>query len=240
MVRHEELEEEYIDAYFALLMEEIGLEEGKRLERENEELRQDPNAAVPEELNQRCLRTIKQYFAAQRQHGILQTIKKVGYRVAILFVAAGTLFSTAFAFSESFRMMVLTFEDHISVSLEEFYTEERTNTFRNVEAKWLPDGYYLTEQERSNYRIWNKYTAETGRPIEVSVYMNTDITMGLDSEDADVEQLEIQGNPALMLAKSGNAQIAWLDLTTGSLWEVFGEDIPQSDAIHVAENVILK
>ena len=118
MVRHEELEEEYIDAYFALLMEEIGLEEGKRLERENEELRQDPNAAVPEELNQRCLRTIKQYFAAQRQHGILQTIKKVGYRVAILFVAAGTLFSTAFAFSESFRMMVLTFEDHISVSLE--------------------------------------------------------------------------------------------------------------------------
>ena len=70
--------------------------------------------------------------------------------------------------------------------------------------------------------------------------MNTDITMGLDSEDADVEQLEIQGNPALMLAKSGNAQIAWLDLRTGSLWEVFGEDIPQSDAIHVAENVILK
>ena len=120
MARHEELEEEYIDAYFALLMEEIGLEEGKRLERENEELRQDPNAAVPEELNQRCLRTIKRYFAAQRQHGILQTIKKVGYRVAILFVAAGTLFSTAFAFSESFRMMVLTFEDHISVSLEEF------------------------------------------------------------------------------------------------------------------------
>ena len=109
-----------------------------------------------------------------------------------------------------------------------------------MEAKWLPDGYYLTEQERSNYRIWNKYTAETGRPIEVSVYMNTDITMGLDSEDADVEQLEIQGNPALMLAKSGNAQIAWLDLRTGSLWEVFGEDIPQSDAIHVAENVILK
>ena len=49
MARHEELEEEYIDAYFALLMEEIGLEEGKRLERENEELRQDPNAAVPEE-----------------------------------------------------------------------------------------------------------------------------------------------------------------------------------------------
>ena len=30
MARHEELEEEYIDAYFALLMEEIGLEEGKR------------------------------------------------------------------------------------------------------------------------------------------------------------------------------------------------------------------
>lgn len=240
MTRHEELEEEYIDAYFALLMEGIALEEDKRLERENEELRQDPNAAVPEELNRRCLRTIKWHFAAQRRHGILQTIKKVGYRVAILFVAAGTLFSTAFAFSESFRMMVLTFEDHISVSLEKFYTERQANTFRDVEAKWLPDGYYLTEQERSNYRIWNKYTEENGQLVEVSVYINSDVTMGLDSEDADVEQVEIQGNPALMFVKDGDVQIAWLDLRTGSLWEVFGVDIPQSDAIHVAENVILK
>lgn len=240
MTRHEDLVEEYIDAYFSLLMEEVALEEGKRLEQENEELRMDPNATVSEELNQRCLRTIKRYFAVQRQHLVLQTVKKFGYRIAVLTVVAGAMFTTAFAFSETFRMMVRTFEDHISISLEEFHTEGQSNVFRNVETRWLPDGYNLAEQNRSAHRIWNKYTAATGQSIEVTVYINSDVTMGLDSENVDVEQLEIRGNSAWMLVKDGDVQIAWVDSGNGTLWEIFGEDIPPSDVIHVAENIILK
>lgn len=240
MTRHEELTEEYIDAYFALLMEGVALEEGERLERENKELRQAPNAAVPEKMNQRCLQAIKRYFASQRRHGTLQTIKKIGYRAAVLIVVAGILFTTAFAFSESFRMMIRTFEDHISINLEKLGPVEQEDVLHDIEVNWLPDGCNFKEQNRNYHRICNRYKVANEQVVEVTVYINADLTMGLDSEDADVEQLEIQGNSALMITKGDDVQIAWLDSGSGSLWEVYGEGVPQSDMIRMAENVILK
>ena len=58
MTRHERLLENYEDAYFALLMEDVAQVEGARLDQLNMELQNDPHTAVPEELTKRCLRTI--------------------------------------------------------------------------------------------------------------------------------------------------------------------------------------
>jgi hypothetical protein len=66
MTRHEQLLENYEDAYFALLMEEVAQQEGERMEKLNQELQADPNAAVPAELDRRCLKTIDRCFAKQR------------------------------------------------------------------------------------------------------------------------------------------------------------------------------
>ena len=57
MTRHERLLENYEDAYFALLMEDVAQMENARLDRFNTELQNDPHAAVPEELTKRCLKT---------------------------------------------------------------------------------------------------------------------------------------------------------------------------------------
>ena len=59
MKKHERLLEEYEDAYFALLMEEVAKKEGERLEALNEALQSDPEAAVPESLDRRCMETIR-------------------------------------------------------------------------------------------------------------------------------------------------------------------------------------
>ena len=48
MTRHERLLENYEDAYFALLMEDVAQMEGARLDQLNMELQNDPHAAVPE------------------------------------------------------------------------------------------------------------------------------------------------------------------------------------------------
>ena len=46
MTRHERLLENYEDAYFALLMEDVAQMEGARLDQLNMELQNDPHAAV--------------------------------------------------------------------------------------------------------------------------------------------------------------------------------------------------
>ena len=55
MTRREKLQEQYEDALFALLMDDLAIAEGKSAEEENEQLKNDPKYAVPPEVRQRCL-----------------------------------------------------------------------------------------------------------------------------------------------------------------------------------------
>ena len=58
MANRETRKEQYEDALFALLMDEMAQEDGKELLRLNEQLKQDPGAAVPEAVQRRCERVI--------------------------------------------------------------------------------------------------------------------------------------------------------------------------------------
>lgn len=55
MDHREKLRDRYEDALFALLMDEIAEKEGALAREENEQLKNDPTAAVPEDVDRRCL-----------------------------------------------------------------------------------------------------------------------------------------------------------------------------------------
>jgi len=59
MNEDERLYEQYEDAFFALLMNRVAEANGKELMQKNEELLADPNAAIPESLNKRCLQILE-------------------------------------------------------------------------------------------------------------------------------------------------------------------------------------
>ena len=75
MTRHERLLENYEDAYFALLMEDVAQMEGARLDQLNMELQNDPHAAVPEGLTKRCLKTINAHFSNMRRSSSLRIVR---------------------------------------------------------------------------------------------------------------------------------------------------------------------
>lgn len=54
MKLREQLQEEYEDTLFALMMDYVAQTEGKRLLEENERLKNDPSAQLPEDLDRRC------------------------------------------------------------------------------------------------------------------------------------------------------------------------------------------
>lgn len=59
MKHQDELIEQYDDATFAILMEQVIQAEGTWAMEENERLKQDPAATVPKEMENLCLKTIK-------------------------------------------------------------------------------------------------------------------------------------------------------------------------------------
>ena len=66
MTNHERLREQYEDALFALLMEGVAESEGEEALRLNEELKKDPNAEVPKDVQKRCEKTIRSAFARKQ------------------------------------------------------------------------------------------------------------------------------------------------------------------------------
>lgn len=89
MKTREQLQDEYEDALFALLMYDVAELEGRRAEEENERLRNDPGAQVPEEVDQRCLQVIQKYFFKKK---LLQSVKWSGMLLAILTLIGGLIY----------------------------------------------------------------------------------------------------------------------------------------------------
>lgn len=96
MTEHERLLEEFEDARFALLMEGVVRKEGERLEALNEMLRENPEAAVPESLDRRCLGTIDRHFARERRRAGLRKTGKVLRLAAVVMAISVLLFTSAF------------------------------------------------------------------------------------------------------------------------------------------------
>ena len=119
MTRHERLLENYEDAYFALLMEDVAQMENARLDRFNTELQNDPHAAVPEELTKRCLKTINAHFSNMRRSSSLRIVKKAINLAAVLIAISTLLFTSAFAISDEFRTATL----NLVITANEKYTQ---------------------------------------------------------------------------------------------------------------------
>lgn len=101
MTDREKLEENFEDALFALLMDDIAREEGERLLRENEALQADPNAPRPDE--ERCMRTIRRAAARHKMAAAARKLGKASGRAAAVVLVFVMLAAGAYSLSPGLR-----------------------------------------------------------------------------------------------------------------------------------------
>ena len=252
MTRFEYLQNQYEDAYFALLMHKVAEQEGIRLEKLNEELQNDPAAAVPEEVDRKCLKTIDRYFSQKRHAGYWKTSKTILGRVAILAAIIMFLFTTAFALSEEFRVTTL----NLLITIEEKYTELHmekaedstadsspitSNTgsgsdyFDDLKIGWMPEGYTcIMNYPNEMYGFEN----ESGDTFVID-RANGTTNMSVDTEDAEsVEHIVINGIETLRVTKQGCINTIMMDTEYGIFIRVWtSEGISQETNRKMAENI---
>lgn len=252
MTRLDYLQSQYEDAYFALLMHEVAEQEGVRLEKLNEELQNEPAAAVPEEIDRKCLKTIDRYFAKKRHAGYWRTSKKILGRVGIVAAIIMLLFTTAFALSEEFRVTTL----NLLITIEEKYTELHmeeaedptadsasvttdTSTgsdyFDDLEIGWMPEGYTCTANSpNSLYGFEN----DSGDAYIIN-RANGTTNMSIDTEDAEsVENIVINGLETLRVTKQGCINTVMMDTEHGIFIRVWtSAGISQETNQKIAENI---
>lgn len=237
MRRYEQLLEDYEDAYFALLMDNVAKQEGERLERLNQKLLEDPDFEVPETTDQKCLRTIKRCFARQQRQTALRRIPRFLHFAAIIIVVSILVFATAFAISEDFRVAT----KNLLITVNERYTDFRMKIedssdnasqanvfgqssngvgddsyFDRLVVGWIPEGFQLV---KSRYNRWVYY--ENGNNNWIYILMsNEDSALQIDTENAEVVDATIHDLSAVIVKKNGGTTILLTDEKQGYFYVV--------------------
>lgn len=250
MTEHERLLEEFEDARFALLMEGVARKEGERLEALNEMLQENPEAAVPESVDRRCLEAIDRHFTRERRRAGLRKTGKVLRLAAVVMAISVVLFTSAFALSEDFRVATL----NLMLTVTEKYTRfdikgsdgndrgassnhnaTSAQYFQNAEIGWIPEGFECTEYI-DNLHV--RFENEQSEFFFISIIPGS-ANVHVDTENPDSqEHITINGNEGLCIVKYQETEIMLADLENDLFIEVgTSSGLSVETAKKIAENI---
>ena len=245
MDRHDRLYENYEDALFALLMDEVAREEGARLIEENERLQNDPDAAVPESLDQRSLETIHRAFSARKRPH--HTAGWYLSRAAVAILAALLLFGIAYATIPAIRIRTLRvliqasdLDSQLSMMSEENIEYTVASEQQTLAGYTLPDisrKYAVTDQGETPFEAWIKYSHDDGSIIRLKITRSE--SSYLDDEDAPLaEEIEIHGYSGGLIEKGNVVRVFWHDEDNKKLIYLYTTDIGVDKTLTYAEQIV--
>ena len=246
MTHHEKLVERYEDALFALMMEDVAETEGEKLQELNEQLKRDPAAEIPKELDERCIRTIRTEFGKENfksaRRGAVRVFRVVSAATLIMML----LFTTAFAASPSFRTQMIsalveTFDDHSEIRFDDVNSAETTK----IRLEWMPEGYQVDSEQLGESRLIVRVKGKSNESLNVAATSKSKSrSYSFDTEGAIEEPATVQGNEATvyqMETEDGDKiTVLWTDMEKGWIVRVTGYNISKEDMLRISENVEIR
>ena len=240
MTRQEELREQYEDALFTLLMEEVAVAEGEEFLRESEALRGDPEAAVPEEVIRRCRRTINRCFSRQRRRSLARQFRWVFQKASVVALLGVLLFSAVYAISPEFRVGVLnlvveTLDESTDVS---FVGPDDTTSERQLQivTDWIPDGFYVTEEGQEGNLAWVYFLDNYGNEIKIDAVRSTGQVTSWDTQDTSTIPVSMNGMEGAIIYKNDQLSLTLIDTTESITLTIRAKGINMEDLIAIGEN----
>ena len=249
MNEQEDLYAQYEDAFFALLMNEVAEAEGQELLKKNEQLLADPNAAVPEAVSKRCLRTIEKSCRKARFQRNMQTVLRKLNRVALWILVPMLLFVGVFAASETVRVKTLNYLiEEFDVGTAFFFrndpnaepTQDFSATdFTEAVQKYIPAEYSLAFKNADNISCTLYFVNDTSKEIEASEYHleYIDVTVILDTENANVQNTVINGQDVLIIRKDGSYQVSWVINSAQKMNAISGSEDIKDVIVNLVEKL---
>lgn len=238
MKDQEQLREQYEDALFAMMMGALASREGEKALEENKRLQDDPDAAVPGQIDRKCMQTIRSHFRKNHMRKAGRTARKALGIAAMVFGIFSALFVGAFAMSEDVRLgtmnlVVKTFRENTDF----YFAPSFSNEIPQIGADWVPNGYSLDTEGTNEMSSWFVYVNNTSQYIRGKYTVGSGQVMSIDTENAEVSYIEIQGAEAMLVKKENKLHIAWGNSDMSGLFEIFSDGLSGDELIQVAQNV---
>ncbi len=239
MADQKQLQENYENALFALLMNEVATAEGKQAIERNKQLQQGSGAQLPEGMERRNLKVIRAHFTKKKAKAAGRYAVKGLGRLMMAVGIITVLFTTAFAASETVRLNTLNlvievFGESTDFQLTQSAPEGGPST---LSAGWLPAGFTLTEQNVSSASSWQTYENQSGNFIRIEYSESDGMTLCVDTEDAAAQGIEINGNQAFISKQDDLTTITW-SLPDKEKFLVLASNITAlDDLLHIAQEI---
>lgn len=256
MNREEKLREELEEAWFALLMEKIAKEEGAELNALNEQLKNDPAYAVPDEVTKRGLQTIRTELCKDRKRKTWAKIKKISVKVACVAAIMSAMMVTAYATIPDFKTaalnlliqasdvstrLVMTDEEVNKPQISETQTPDREpKILMGYQIPEMPDEYVIVSEQQEDNNASIRYANSDGESIRFHFYFQASGAVDVDTEDTNSRPVIIHGYEGLLCEKNGMVQLVWNDQTTNTFIQIFGEGIDAAYIQELADGIVRK
>lgn len=249
MSNREQLYEKYEDALFALLMDDLAEVEGERLLELNEELKDDPDAAVPIEVQQRCIDVINREFAKKKRTASRQHAKKVLKILPWAVVIAMALMAVAMAAFPSFRAGVYNL---IKTSTSEYSSWSFSESSSVQSSKWdtalsfsleIPQGYVARKTIKNQYyeSVYFENENDINSCFSVLFSANPDISAFSDNENIlDRKTVTVQGYDAEILSNEINTWGNWANPTIPCYFSIEASNVEEQIVLNILESFTLK
>lgn len=214
MANRETRKEQYEDALFALLMDEMAQEDGEELLRLNEQLKQDPGAAVPEAVQRRCEKVIGTAFSRRQFRATGRRTARWLGRLLLAAILGVLLFTAAFAVSEDVRVatmdillevfdggMRITFEEDQSGEIGQPNTMSTLEYHYNIALEWMPEDFELVNGSfwEDGHSDFVSYVGPQNGSIAVSIAPYYDgLSFTYPTQDHIKKDTMVNGHPAAL------------------------------------------
>ncbi|MDO4174058.1 MAG: DUF4367 domain-containing protein [Eubacteriales bacterium] len=250
--RHNHLQEQYEDALFALMMDDYLREIGQQALEENERLKQSQEFEISEAMDRKIRKQIGRLYYANKVKRGGKSIAKIAKRVGIVVCAAVMLTMTAFAVFPEFKINVMNLWLEITDEYADFHffseddSTKETVVSHDFVVTWVPEGFALESTTTLEFSTEYKYTSLDDRYIYIMKYVGDAMTLSIDTEDAEVENMQIHGMDALLTKKeiqTGTGQnqqeitLTWWDEQEAMILRVIAVEISESEVIKIAEGI---
>lgn len=243
-----QLYEQYEDAMFAVIMNEIAEKEGQRLLEENERLKSSKEVIVPDVISARCLKVIAKEANRTKLHNLVRKAVRTLNRVAIIILIPIMLFVGAFASSETIRRNTLNFIIdafdeatffHISdTNHSSFSAQKNSSSNLSSDNLSIPSGYELTQQihEEGIQLLLFENSNKNIISISATDYDDRIGFSAIDTENATVSYDLIESTEIMVIKKGAYYHFVWTQDT--SLYEIEADNLSKNDIMKIATEII--
>ena len=241
MKSREELRNDYEEALFAIIMDDIIELDGEALLAERERLMQSDEAKVPDDVNERCIAFIKDLFDKREKECKSVRKRKIWRTIMIAAVIFCLCFSTAYASIPVVKNVTDSLLISINnVSAKLFYG----NSIPDVHSKYafwrIPDGFSLVEEGLEDNVEWCLYS-DSKSTIMISVnydYKSENTMFSVDVEDAEeVDSIHKRNYEGLIVKKGDRVHLAVSDNERNNFIQIIANGIEESVVMSIFDSI---